>query len=429
MNENFLNYLWSHQLVDINLMTTSGEKLTIIKTGQLNRNSGPDFTNARVRIGNTVWAGNIEIHIRSSDWYRHGHHGDHAYDNIILHVVYENDRQVVRRSNEVVPTLELKGKFDANILLRYRLLIESKKWIACENEIGRIDYFELLLWLDRLMAERLEMKAEQLGHELVHTDQDFAETFYRKLCRNFGFSTNADAFELMARTLPLKILTKHTDSMQQLEALLYGQSGLLQANFKDDYPRRLQKEYGFLAHKYGLTANDKKLMKFMRMRPANFPTIRISQLANILFKSSGIMHNLLSAPRLKEVYALFRSHASPYWDDHFHFDRTASAKRKKALGPGSIHLILINTVIPFLFVYGINKNDQGLKDKAISWIQELKPELNAISRQFSRLGVKAPTALQTQALLQLKSNYCDLKRCLDCHIGHQLLKHKMRQSG
>lgn len=424
MNENFLNYLWSHQLVDINLMTTSGEKLTIVKTGQINRNSGPDFTNAQIRIGNTVWAGNIEVHIRSSDWYRHGHHTDHAYDNIILHVVYENDRQVVRLSNERVPTLELKGKFDANILLRYRTLIDSKKWIACENEIGRVGYFDLLLWFDRLMAERLETKAEQLGHELAHTDQDFAETFYRKLCRNFGFSTNADAFELLARTLPLKILIKHTDRLQQIEALLYGQSGLLQATFKDDYPRQLQKEYRFLAHKYNLVANDKKLMKFMRMRPANFPTIRISQFANILYKSSGIIHKLLSASRLTDVYALFRSQASPYWDDHFHFDRRTSTKRKKTLGPASVHLILINTVIPFMFVYGINKNDQQLKDKAISWIQELKPEHNAISGRFSRLGIKARTALQTQALLHLKSNYCDLKRCLDCHIGHQLLNHR-----
>ncbi len=418
--ENFLIYLWKHRLINNELNTSEGSRLQIIHPGIRNNDSGPDFFNGRIKIDHTTWAGNIEIHVLSSDWFKHGHDNDPAYDNIILHVVYENDRPVYRKNGETIPTLELKGNFDERILENYHKFLELNKWIPCEEMIETVNRFDVLSWLDKLMAERLEYKAQEIENELNSTKQDFQEVFYRKLARNFGFKTNGDAYALLAQSLPLNILAKHKSQILQLEALLFGQAGMLKPNFKDDYPGLLKKEYAFLAEKYNLRPIDRKLWKFMRLRPANFPTIRISQFAQVIYRSSALLNKILEAPKLNDVIDFLKVDALDYWNTHFVFDKKAGS-RKKRLGLASVHLILINTIIPFLFVYGRHKEDTGLQDKALSWLEQLPPESNAIIRRYSALGIKPKNAMESQALIEMKHNYCDDKRCLECRIGHVLL--------
>jgi len=419
MNEDFLIYLWSNQLFKAD-KTVADESISVISQGQRNMDSGPDFFNARIKIGNTIWAGNVEIHSRSSDWFRHKHDNDSAYDNIILHVVLEDDKPVKRNNGEIIPTLVLNNKFNENIFNKYQAFIRSKKWIACEDSIESTNYFDRLSWFDTLMAERLEDKANHIFRELNNSQNDFHETFYRKLARNFGFKTNGDIFELLANSLPLKILAKHNNNLLQIEALLFGQAGMLNIEFTDDYPEQLFKEHLFLSEKYNLKSIDPKPWKFMRMHPANFPTIRISQFANIIHRSSGLLHKILETERLTDIISLFKTQASPYWTDHFRFGKTTNPKVKE-LGVGSINLLLINTIIPFTFVYGKQTASDALMEKAVNWLEQIKAENNVIIRNFKDRGIKAENAMQSQALLQLKNNYCDKKRCLDCRIGYLLL--------
>ena len=419
MNEEFLSYLWSNQLFIADKIS-SGEKLSILRTGQQNTDSGPDFFNAMVKIGETTWAGNIEIHVRSSDWYRHHHESDPAYDNIILHVVFEDDKPIYRNNGELIPTLVLNRKFNESIFTKYQAFIRSGKWIACEDSISKVNYFDRLSWFDKLMAERLEEKAAQVHSELSNSQNDFQEVFYRKLARNFGFKTNGDIFELLATSLPLRLLLKHNNNLLQIEALLFGQAGLLRMSFAEKYPEQLYKEYLFLAKKYNLSPIDAKPWKFMRMRPANFPTIRISQFANIIYRSSGLLHKILETEKLSDVVALFKIQASPYWTTHFRFGKETKPKVKE-LGIASIHLLLINTIIPFTFVYGKQTGSEVLMEKAVNWLEQIKAENNSITRHFKDRGIKANNAMQSQALIQLKNNYCDKKRCLECRIGYLLL--------
>jgi len=312
MNEEFLNYLWTNQLFT-NHLTTSGEELAILNPGQRNTDSGPDFFNSMIKIGKTTWAGNVEIHTRSSDWFSHNHNNNPVYDNIILHVVYEDDKPVHRKNGELIPTLILKNKFDSGMHKKYQGFIHSTQWIACEDLIKHINHFEQLSWFDTLMAERLEQKTKRVEQELEISENDFQEVFYRKLARNFGFNTNADAFESLAKSLPLRVLAKYTNSLLQIEALLFGQAGLLQKDNTDDYAEKLYKEYLFLSEKHRLTPIEKSAWKFMRMHPANFPTIRISQFANIIHRSSGLLHKILETEKLTDVIALFKTQASVYW--------------------------------------------------------------------------------------------------------------------
>ncbi len=419
MNEEFLNYLWANQLFKVD-KTTEGEDFSVLNPGQRNKDSGPDFFNARIRIGDTSWAGNVEIHIHSSDWFRHRHDKNSSYDNIILHVLFEDDKPVRRKNNEIIPTIVLANKFDEHIFKMYDAFVRSTKWIACEDSISSTNHFDRLAWFDTLMAERLEEKTQAVQKELDISENDFHEVFYRKLARNFGFNTNADVFESLATSLPLRILAKHNNNLVQIEALLYGQAGLLSTKYTENYPEQLYKEYLFLSEKYNLKPIDSKRWKFMRMRPANFPTIRISQFANIIHRSSGLLHKMLETEKLTNVVALFKTQASTYWTSHFRFGKKTSSKPKE-LGASSINLLLINTIIPFTFVYGKQTASDALMEKSIHWLEEIKAENNSIIRNFKARGIQAQNAMQSQALIQLKHNYCDKKRCLDCRIGYLLL--------
>lgn len=420
LNEDFFIYLWTFQLINPNLQTSDGEQLTIFYQGQRNKDSGPDFFNSKIKIGDTTWAGNIEIHVKSSDWSRHNHQNDPAYDNVILHVVYQNDQNIYRNNGEKIPTLELNGRFNHKIVDRYRSFIDSGNWIPCENMIANVGHFEKMSWFDSLMTERLEQKTGKIFAELAWSKNDLQEVFYQKLCENFGFRTNGEAFRELAHALPLKILAKHASDKLQIEALLFGQAGLLSANFKDSFPLNLLSEYQFLSKKYDLNPIDKKLWKLMRLRPANFPAIRISQISIIICKLSANFNKILEAEKLSDIASLLNAETSEYWKNHFHFDKKTSPK-SKSLGNSSINLILINTVVPFLFVYGKMKGSQEIQDKSVVWLEHIKAENNIIIRKFQSIGIKPDNAMHSQALLQLKNEYCDKKRCLECRIGHYLL--------
>jgi hypothetical protein len=426
MNEEFLIYLWSYKLFysDQLSVNKSGERIRIIHSGTRNQDSGPDFFNAKIKIGNTTWAGNIEVHVKSSDWKLHQHQKDPVYDNIILHVVYTDDAPVCRKNGEKIPTIVLKGLFNPKILDTYQSFISNSNWIPCEKQLKQIDHFTQFAWFESLCIERLEEKALTIAQQLGLSQLDFTEIFYRQLSRNFGFNTNADAFELMAKSLPFQILSRHMNRIDQLEALLYGQSGMLLKNFEDNYPNTLKKEYHFLSGKYQLKALDPKLWKFLRMRPSNFPTIRLSQLASLLISSAGQLTRMLELNRINDVRTLFKVKAHAYWLDHSNFDRISKPKSVQ-LGNSSIDLILINTVIPFTFIYGKILERHDVQDKALLWYEQIKAEKNSITKKYTSLGLKIENAKQSQAIIQLKKNYCDKKRCLSCRFGHSLIGKNM----
>jgi hypothetical protein len=420
MTEEFLHYLWKYRLLDPELRTVSGEPLVVLHPGEHNRDGGPDFFNARVKINGTTWAGNVEIHVKASGWYKHRHQSDPAYDNVILHTVYEDDADIFRRSEEKIPTLVMKGHFPGYIYERYRDFQENINWIPCQAMIAGLDPFIFEQWIPALAVERLEEKNVLLKKSLEASKYDWEETFYRNLSRSFGFRINAQPFELLARSLPWKLLQKHRDSLFQLEALLFGQAGMLEQDFKEEYPSLLKKEYLFLKEKYSLQGIPCSLWKFLRLRPSNFPAIRIAQLACLIHQARDLFIPILESRDPGEMTDLFNVQASGYWDTHFLFGKW-SAPKPKLLGIGSIRLVIVNLVVPFLFLYGEVKALPHYKEKGLSFLELLPPESNADLSRWAEIGIPAPDALHTQGLLQLKSLYCDKKRCLECRIGNQLL--------
>ncbi|NQU31605.1 MAG: DUF2851 family protein [Bacteroidetes bacterium] len=424
MNEEFIYYLWTYKLLINNLITTQGETISIISTGIRNTDSGPDFFNALIDIGKTRWAGNVEMHVNSSDWFKHNHNDTREYDNIILHVVFNDDRPIYRRSGERIPTLEINNKFDGSLLLSYEILLKSNNSIACANQIHEIKQLDKLLWLDGLMAERLEKKSFEITTLIDKTKGDLLQVYYQKLSRAMGYTANSDSMEYLASITPLKLLLKHKNSILQIEALLYGQAGFFENSYVDLYPNQLSKEYAFLKTKYKLTNMDNSLWRFMRMRPVSFPTIRISQLANIIYNTSGLLSFILEMDNINNVVSILSSSASSYWDNHFRFDAFAPGVQKK-LGKSTINVILINTIIPFIFVYGKSKRNAELHEKALNWMAKIPSESNKITREFISMGITPENAMHSQALLQLKSNYCLKKSCLRCKFGHILLNRQI----
>ncbi len=421
INEDLLYYVWTLKTFDHqNLQTTDRSKLDILQSGHRNHDSGPDFHQARIAIANQVWAGHIEMHVKSSDWLKHGHDRDPAFQNVVLHVVYENDREIRLPNGEPLPCLELKGRINKSIIENYTALLQAKTWIPCADNQRPISDLALSSWYERVLVERLARKTANINLELSKTENDWEEVFYRKLARNFGFKVNGEIFERLANSLPHRLLMKHKDKLHDLEALLLGQAGLL-ADVEDDYGKALRETYTFLSRKYDLTPLDRHLWKFMRLRPANFPTIRIAQFAILLFKSSHLFSKMLAAKNYREIAHLFSSDVSPYWKTHYAFDKP-SPKRTKKLGASSIQLLVINTVVPFLFLYGYQQKNDKFKDKALRLLEEIKPEHNKITKGFVLLDFPCRSAFDSQALIELKHNYCDRKQCLSCAIGNSILK-------
>jgi hypothetical protein len=420
MKEEFLQFIWKYGLFNkSDLKTTDGRAVEIISNGQPNSDSGPDFFNAKIRIGETTWAGNIEVHQKSSHWFQHRHDQDAAYDNVILHVVEMHDRPVHVKNHEL-PALEIT--YPAEIMENYEQLLKSKRWIACEERLPEVDPFILRFWFSSLMVERLESKTGDILAILAHNKNNWNETFYQLLARNFGMKTNALPFELLAKSLPLQVLSKHKNDLFQLEALLFGQSGLLNETLLgDDYFLALRKEYSFLYKKYSLSGIESHLWKFMRLRPINFPTVRIAQLAMLVHHSSALFSRILETEDLDELRKLFGVKASEYWNTHYRFNKISPENQPKVLGETAFNNLVINTIVPLLFVYGDQHMDQAMKDRALFMLEKLEPESNQIIRKWNELGIESRTAFETQALLQLKNKYCDAKKCLNCQLGAKII--------
>ncbi len=422
MSEEFLHHIWKFRLFNqSDLQTTTGDSIEIIKVGTQNFDAGPDFFNAKLKIGNTVWAGNVEIHVNASDWKKHLHQQDKAYDNIILHIVYNADELIYRASGETISTVELKDKIEKRIIQNYLNFKSSKDWIPCEKLIRRVPQLILNSTLDRLLLERLERKSNSISDSLKINNNNWEETFYQFLARNFGFKTNSEPFELLAKSLPSIFLAKHKNSLLQIEALLFGQAGLLNEHLEDKYLQALQNEYVFLKQKLKLQSIDAHLWKFLRLRPVNFPTIRIAQFANLILNSTHLFSKIIETEKYDDLKRLLNVDVSEYWQSHYVFDKTSELKTKH-LGEDSVNNIIINTIVPFLFVYGKQRDEIKYVDRALQFLEQTTGENNSIISKWRAMEITFKNAYSTQALLQLKNEYCNHKKCLSCIIGNYLLK-------
>ncbi|WP_297089474.1 DUF2851 family protein [uncultured Draconibacterium sp.] len=421
MPEEFLQYIWKNKLyLNKQLQTTDGQHLEIIDPGRTNTNAGPDFFNAKIKLNKTIWAGNIEIHKKASDWHKHAHHTNKAYDNVILHVVETADTATTRSNGNPIPTFIIQ--YPELLKHNYQQLLQSDTWIACEHHFHRIDPIILQLGFNRLMIERLEDKTLAIESKLQQNKNNWETTFFEVLARTLGFKVNAAPFELLAKSLPIQLLLKHKNSRFQLEALLFGNSGLLnQQLLGDDYFIQLRDEYSFLYKKYQLKGIESHLWKFLRLRPANFPTIRISQLASLIYQWQGLFSRILETQTIEELKKLFQVKAAEYWNSHYNFNKAAKSNSPKELGETAANILIINVVIPILFVYGEKQNKNELKNRALNFLEQLPSEHNSIISKWTKLGIQARSAFESQALLQLKNCYCEPKKCLNCHIGVKLV--------
>lgn len=422
-SENFLYFIWQFRLFNTNeLYCVGGERLQIINPGTLNTNAGPDFSQAKLIIDNTTWAGNVEIHTRSSDWILHGHERDKSYESVILHVVYEQDQSICRPEGEVIPVLVLKGLFKEELLLNYNAMMMSINDFPCAKLIGTVDKINIESTMSRLIVERFEEKSQAVLEKLDKLKGDWDETFYSFMAGNFGFKVNTIPFELLADSLPQHILAKNKDNRLAIEALLFGQAGFLEQELSDEYPNRLKSEYDFLQKKYGLKPIDRSLWKFLRMRPQSFPTIRLAQFTALIIKSNHLFSRVLEIDDLEKMYELFEYlPVNDYWLTHFHFNK--STKRVNVQpGRKSVQNIFINTICVFLFAYGKYTDQPQFMDRALDFLDHIPAEENIIIAKYLDAGVKAHNAFMSQALLQLNKYYCTQKKCLNCGIGIKILK-------
>lgn len=414
--ERLLQFIWQFGYFNSsNLITAEGEKLVILSRGFLNKNQGPDFTAGKIKIGETTFAGTIELHTRTSEWKKHRHENDSNYKNVILHVVFQHDENV----NDI-PVLELSSRISGLLLERYSSFMNNPTAIPCSTNIGNIRDIVWASWKERLLAERLTRKSIHVLLLLEQSNFHWEEMFWWLLARNFGGKVNADAFERLARSVPVNVLAKHKHSIHQLEAMLFGQANLLNNDFSEEYPKLLQREYQFLKNKYSLQPAQAQVL-FLRMRPGNFPTIRLAQLAALVFGAAHLFSKIIETENLCGIKQLFEVTANDFWHYHYTFKESSSFKRK-TLGTDTIHNIIINSVVPALFSYGIYHNDEKHKSKALRWLEEIPPETNIITKEFAGFGIGNNSAYDSQALIELKNEYCSAKKCLDCSIGNYLLK-------
>ncbi len=422
MLEDLFQYIWKMKLFDTNnLHTTDGESITLFQVGLHNLNSGPDFLNAKIKIGQTLWAGNVELHIKSSDWLLHKHQSDPSFQNIILHVVYTDDKPLFYADGKPIKTLVLKNHISNDVIQKYQSFKQNNHNIACEKNISSVPKPFVHTYLESIIVKRLEHKSQHIEKLLAENQHHWEQSFYLQLASNFGFKVNQVPFELLARNTPLGIIAKHKENIHQIEALLFGQASFLNDTFTESYPLMLQNEYAYLKRKFQLVGIDKHLWKLSRMRPVNFPTIRIAQFAALIHQSSHLFSKIIAAEHPNELIKLFKVAASPFWDGHYTFD-AATHQLKKNIGKAAIENLIINTIVPFIFVYGKHYGNEDKCELAIELLEKLSPEKNTITQLWTLAGVKPNNALQSQALIELKNNHCDQKKCLQCGIGHFIIK-------
>ena len=414
MNEALFQFIWQYSLYwGVGLQTAAGEELIVMHCGRLNRDAGPDFLEAKVKVGSTILAGNIELHIKSSDWLRHGHQNDKAYQNLALHVVYENDVPDVAGNT---PVLVLKDYIPEGLPAKYGLLMQTPQKLPCAGQHDRVRPITKEAWMSRLLAERWEQKLADWNVLLENSAEDWRNLLYWRM------AANAAPFIMLAQSLPLNLAAKERENLSRIEALLFGQAGMLEGDFTDDYPRALQREYDYLKKKYKLKPIPGHLWKFLRMRPANFPTIRIAQFAGLLHKSVHLFSQIIETHSVKEIEPLLEVTASSYWDTHFQFDVAQKTATKKSLGKSSIANIIINTIAPIQFLYAARQDTYALQEKALQLLETVPAEKNNITALWADNGWEARNAAQSQALIQLYNNYCSQKRCLECTIGLNIIR-------
>ena len=430
--EQLLHYTWKHKLYPLKELTTSdGQRVEIVDPGLHNRNAGPDFFNAKIRIGSTMWVGNVEIHDKSTDWYQHGHDKDSRYDNVVLHVAAELDTEVMKSNGEYVPQLQLSVPDD--VLTHYDELQKTDEYPPCYKVIPHLSALIIHSWMAALQTERLEQKTEAIRKRAELCNGSWEDAYFVTLARNYGFGINGEVFEQWAYNIPLNAVAHHRDDLFQIEAIFMGQAGLLELDsipeyyqkdaLNDGYFAKLRNEYQYLAHKFSMKPIDFKLWRFLRLRPQNFPHIRISQLANLYYQQKAGLSQLIECETLDELKNVLKSQVTPYWETHYTFGST-SPKNEKHLSYGSINLLMINTAIPMLFAYGRHTSKEVLCDRAFDFLEQLKAENNHIIRMWQQVGLPVKTAGDSQALIQLKKEYCDKKECLRCRFGYEYLRRK-----
>ncbi|MFZ4455206.1 MAG: DUF2851 family protein [Bacteroidales bacterium] len=421
--EELFQYIWKYGLfARHDLKTVSGELVEIIDGGMQNRDAGPDFFNAKVKLGDTVWAGNVEVHLRSSDWLRHGHQNDKRYDSVILNVVEVCDAELYRTNGEPIPQLVLP--FPDNVRDHYTYLVAAASSIPCRNQLQDIDGFLLSSWKNALLTERLERKTEAIQQLLDQNRQNWEEAFYVTLLRSFGLGVNNDAFERMARSLPLGFVQKHADSLLQIEAFFFGQAGLLdEENPDNSYLILLQREYHFLQNKFSLKPIDKEAWRFLRLRPANFPHIRLAQMAALYHQTPSLFSKAMEIKTPEAFYAMMNIEPSAYWQTHYDFTSESNSKTKR-IGKTALQVAFINAVVPMMFAYGRATGNEELCEQAVALLETLPSEENSIVREWRGVGVEVASAFDSQAIIQLQRDYCDKKKCLYCRIGHRILSRK-----
>lgn len=420
MKEEFLHHVWRFKRFDVTqLFTTSGDPIQLLRTGDYLQTEGPDFFNAQLIIGSQKWAGMVEIHLKSSDWYAHHHEQDPNYENVILHVVWEHDMPVFRKNNTELPVLELKDRVEEGLLNNYLDLMLRKEWISCERELQSIPQFVLQNWLERLYFERLARKSEPILKLLEEYQNDWESVLFVLLAKNFGLNTNGEAFAQVAQSIQFSIFRKEALDVHFLEALLFGQSGLFPDDPMDVYTKELVDWYAFLQLKYRLERPVVGL-RFFKLRPDNFPTLRLAQLAMVYHKRRHLFQSILERSSLESLIDLFQVGVSSYWETHYNFDKPSS-KKQKQLSEAFIHLVLINTILPLKFAYAQHLGKFEAEEQLIL-LQHIPPEKNSILEKFNQFGIQATNAQQSQALIELKKQYCDVKKCLNCAIGIELLK-------
>lgn len=395
------------------------ETIAILKLGEHNHNSGPDFFNAQLSIDGQLWAGNVEIHLKSSDWYVHGHEKDKAYDNVILHVVWEHNTEVFRSDNSVIPTLELKPLVNRNLINNYKALLQSKSWINCEAHYPEVDEFVLNNWIERLYIERLERKSNDILKMLEDSQNDWEAVLFKMLLKNFGLKVNGESFLSLANSLDYSVVRKLQHNILDMEALLFGQAGLLEDDIQEAYFLDLKKRYQFLVQKFKLNNQGVSPLQFFRLRPPNFPTIRISQFANLYATEHQLFSKLINATTVDDLYLLFSKTVTEFWTTHYTF-KTDSKPSKKNISKSFIDLLIINTIIPLKFCYAKAK-DENIEQKLFDLIKSIKIEKNSIVEKFLQMRAMEKNTLSSQALLQLKTFYCDKNKCLQCAIGNSLI--------
>lgn len=420
--EQLLHYVWKHKIFPLKeLKTTTGQQVEVIDTGLANTDAGPDFFNAKLKLDGVLWIGNIEIHERSSDWFKHGHHADAGYNSVILHIASEIDTEISRSNGERIPQIQLICP--EAVRTNYKELLETDSYPPCYRIIPSLSPFTAHSWMSALQMERFEQKATLLNERLKRCQGNWEDAFFITLARNFGFGLNGDAFETWAHQLPFRAVDKHRNDLFQIEAIFFGQAGILEDSDGDGYYLRLKKEYTYLQHKFGLIPMDASLWRFLRLRPANFPHIRIAQLACLYHRAYGLLSRIMETETLQGVRDILKGGTSEYWLTHYTFGGS-SPSRPKTLSNTSLDLLIINTVVTFLYAYGLHKGNRVLCARAGSFLEELKAENNYITRMWEQCGMKASNAADSQALIQLKKEYCDKKKCLYCRIGYEYLKRK-----